>query len=153
MRLLSKGSDSDEPPPVIDADQRSPLPSAPPPARRRYDRPPIVVTESGCDVPDESALAPEAALRDAFRVDYYRGYLAAAAAAKHQDGADLQVPPFLWKGIAINPKNLKPYIHEDSPCAPAAAAKHQDGANLQVPPAPGEGIASTLKSLNPEALP
>ena len=50
-----------------------------------------MVTESGCDVPNESALPPDAALSDPFRVDYYRGYLAAAMQAKHQDGVDLQV--------------------------------------------------------------
>ena len=57
----------------------------------RYGRPPIVVTESGCDVPDESALSPEVAVHDTFRIDYYKGYLAAAMKAKNQDGVDLQV--------------------------------------------------------------
>ena len=49
-----------------------------------------MVTESGCDVPGESALPPESALQDNFRVEYYRSYLAQAMIAKHQDGVDLQ---------------------------------------------------------------
>ena len=57
---------------------------------RRYGNPPLVVTESGCDVPGESALPLESALQDSFRADYYAGYLAAAMQAKHEDGVDLQ---------------------------------------------------------------
>lgn len=58
---------------------------------RRYGNPAIVVTESGCDVPDESSLPLAAALNDTFRVEYYRSYLEAATAAKHEDGVNLQV--------------------------------------------------------------
>jgi len=50
-----------------------------------------VVTESGCDVPDESNLDAEAAVHDAFRVEFYRGYLAAAMQAKNVDGVRLEV--------------------------------------------------------------
>ena len=59
----------------------------------RYGNPPIVVTESGCDVPNEATLPLEAALKDTFRLDYYQSYLAAATAAKHKDGVNLQVRP------------------------------------------------------------
>lgn len=57
----------------------------------RYGNPAIVVTESGCDVPNESSLPLAAALNDTFRVEYYRSYLEAATAAKHEDGVNLQV--------------------------------------------------------------
>ena len=51
----------------------------------------IVVTESGCDVPDESALPSELALQDDFRVEYYRSYLVQAMMAKVEDDVNLQV--------------------------------------------------------------
>lgn len=84
---------------------------------KRYGRPPIVVTESGCDVPDESSLPPHAALADPFRVDYYRSYLAAAMQAKHQDGVDLQ-GYFAWSLLdnfewAMGFKNRFGIIHVD----------------------------------------
>lgn len=62
-----------------------------PVAFSRYGRPTIVVTESGCDVPNESQLDAAVAVRDSFRIDYYREYLAAAMKAKHEDGVRLEV--------------------------------------------------------------
>ena len=57
----------------------------------RYGRPSIVVTESGCDVPNESQLDAATAVRDSFRVEYYRGYLAAAMQARNVDSVRLEV--------------------------------------------------------------
>ena len=57
----------------------------------RYGRPTIVVTESGCDVPNESQLDAATAVHDSFRVEYYRGYLAAAMQAKNIDGVRFEV--------------------------------------------------------------
>ena len=50
-----------------------------------------MVTENGCDVPNESALSPAASLKDAFRLRYFSGYLAATLQAKHRDDVNLQV--------------------------------------------------------------
>ena len=66
----------------------------------RYGRPTIVVTESGCDVPDESQLDAETAVHDAFRVEFYRGYLAAAMQAKNVDGVRLEVRGVAYCGSA-----------------------------------------------------
>ena len=38
--------------------------------------PAILVTENGCDVPNESALPIEEVLRDAFRITYLSSYIA-----------------------------------------------------------------------------
>lgn len=62
-----------------------------------------MVTESGCDVPNESSLPPGASLADPFRVDYYRGYLAAAMQAKLQDGVDLQVRALECTALPLYP--------------------------------------------------
>jgi beta-glucosidase len=43
---------------------------------QRY-KTPIIVTENGCDVPNENQLPLKVALRDTFRVDYYASYLGA----------------------------------------------------------------------------
>jgi len=54
---------------------------------RDYDRPVLEVTENGCSYGD--APGPDGRVRDARRIDYYRGYLAALAQAI-ADGADVR---------------------------------------------------------------
>jgi beta-glucosidase len=41
----------------------------------RYNQPTFLVTEYGCDVPDENSLSLSDALNDTFRVNYYSDYL------------------------------------------------------------------------------
>jgi beta-glucosidase len=56
---------------------------------KRYKPDGIFVTENGCDVPGENDMPLEEALRDQFRVDFYRGYLAEVAAAVKEHGVKL----------------------------------------------------------------
>lgn len=42
---------------------------------KRYNHPPIYVTENGCDVPNESQLPLDQALNDTFRVQFYNDYI------------------------------------------------------------------------------
>jgi len=56
---------------------------------KRYQPDGILVTESGCDAPGENEMPLEQALRDQFRVDYYRGYVAEAAKAVRDSGVRL----------------------------------------------------------------
>ena len=51
----------------------------------RYSPSDIVVTENGCDVPDENSIPLPAALNDTFRVDFYRGYVEQAIIAATVD--------------------------------------------------------------------
>lgn len=48
----------------------------------RYGNPPIYVTENGVDVPGEADLPLDEALRDSFRVLYFKGYLRHVARAQ-----------------------------------------------------------------------
>mmetsp|Transcript_37023 Transcript_37023/g.37682 ORF Transcript_37023/g.37682 Transcript_37023/m.37682 type:complete len:535 (+) Transcript_37023:72-1676(+) len=48
---------------------------------KRYDSPLIYITENGCDVPNENNMKLEEAIKDQFRIDYYKGYLSAVARA------------------------------------------------------------------------
>jgi len=54
---------------------------------RDFDRPVLEVTENGCSYAD--APGPDGTIRDARRIDYYRGYLEALARAI-DDGADVR---------------------------------------------------------------
>ncbi|KAK9827612.1 hypothetical protein WJX81_006199 [Elliptochloris bilobata] len=56
----------------------------------RYHPGEIYVTENGCDVPGESGLALPEALNDTFRVNFYQGYVQAAAQAAAYDGVPLK---------------------------------------------------------------
>ncbi len=47
----------------------------------RYSPGDIVVTENGVDIPGEAGLGLPAVLKDTFRIDYYKGYIQAAADA------------------------------------------------------------------------
>jgi len=49
--------------------------------QHRYNDPDILITENGCDVPNESSLPLSQALNDTFRVDYYRMYLGSVLGA------------------------------------------------------------------------
>ncbi|KAI9139830.1 intracellular family 1 beta glucosidase Bgl1a [Paraphysoderma sedebokerense] len=51
---------------------------------------PILVTENGVSVPNESAIPLTDALNDTFRVNYYEGYLNAMKQAIVEDGADVR---------------------------------------------------------------
>ena len=55
----------------------------------RYHPGEIVVTENGCDVPNESGLPLADALNDTFRVNFYQGYVQAAQQAVN-DGVPLK---------------------------------------------------------------
>lgn len=55
----------------------------------RYGNPGIFVTENGCDVPDESSLPLDKALKDDFRVDFYKEYIGNMSLAI-EDGVDVR---------------------------------------------------------------
>lgn len=55
---------------------------------RRYDHPPIYITENGCALPGEDDVT--VAIRDVRRSDFIRRYLEAAHASIAQDGVDLR---------------------------------------------------------------
>jgi len=55
----------------------------------RYDNPAIMITENGCDVPDESSMPLAEALNDTFRVNYFKSYLAEVALALNEDGVNV----------------------------------------------------------------
>lgn len=57
---------------------------------RRYGYPAIYVTENGTSIKGENDLPPEQILDDQFRVDYFRGYVHAMAAAVAEDGCDVR---------------------------------------------------------------
>ena len=42
---------------------------------KRYNKPMFLITENGVDVPGESEMSLEQALKDTFRIDYYSSYL------------------------------------------------------------------------------
>ena len=69
----------------------------------------VVVSESGVDVPDEAAKGREEVLADAFRVDYYKGYVKAASDAKTIDGVpvDLYLAWSLTDGVEWAEKMTK----------------------------------------------
>jgi len=54
----------------------------------RYGRPLIYVTENGMSVKGENELPREKLLEDDFRLEYFRGYVAAMAEAVREDGDD-----------------------------------------------------------------
>lgn len=56
----------------------------------RYGYPKILVTENGTSVKGENELPLEQLLDDAFRVEYYRGYVAAMADAYTLDGVNVR---------------------------------------------------------------
>lgn len=69
----------------------------------------VVVSESGVDVPDEAKLGRGEVLADAFRVNYYKGYVQAAADAKAKDGVpvDLYLAWSLTDGVEWAEKMTK----------------------------------------------
>ncbi|MCB1106219.1 MAG: family 1 glycosylhydrolase, partial [Cephaloticoccus sp.] len=60
---------------------------------RRYNHPPIYITENGCALPGEDDVA--VAVNDARRVDFINRYLSACHAAINEDGVDLR-GYFVW---------------------------------------------------------
>lgn len=57
--------------------------------KERYDNPPIYITENGVDVPGENDMTLEDALKDEFRVNYYKQYIGNVTEAK-KDGVDIR---------------------------------------------------------------
>ncbi|KAF2721323.1 glycoside hydrolase family 1 protein [Polychaeton citri CBS 116435] len=57
---------------------------------RRYDRPPIYVTENGTSIKGENDLSKEEILQDDFRAGYFRDYLNALAEAYTFDNVDVR---------------------------------------------------------------
>eukprot|EP00026_Physarum_polycephalum_P007339 Phypoly_transcript_07398.p1 GENE.Phypoly_transcript_07398~~Phypoly_transcript_07398.p1 ORF type:complete len:486 (+),score=52.59 Phypoly_transcript_07398:99-1556(+) len=55
----------------------------------RYGNPPIIITENGCDVPNETSIPLPQVLNDQFRIDYYSQYLSNVSLAIDQ-GVDVQ---------------------------------------------------------------
>lgn len=55
----------------------------------RYSNPPILITENGVDVPDESTMPMEQALHDTFRIDYYSSYVDSVKTAM-REGVDVR---------------------------------------------------------------
>lgn len=78
-------------------------PSFPPPPRKQkkpspshsYNPGEIAVTENGVSAPGEDAKTPEEAVKDTFRVDFFKGYFAAAEKAVKNDGVPLKTY-FVW---------------------------------------------------------
>lgn len=56
----------------------------------RYSRPKIYVTENGTSIKNENSLSREEILNDEFRVNNFRGYVAAMADAVEKDGVDVK---------------------------------------------------------------
>jgi len=56
---------------------------------RRYDNPPIYITENGVSVPNENNLPLEEALNDQFRIDYYSQYISNVSLAL-SEGVDVR---------------------------------------------------------------
>jgi beta-glucosidase len=42
---------------------------------KRYNSPPIYITENGVDCPNESSMSVQEALNDTFRIDFYQGHI------------------------------------------------------------------------------
>mmetsp|Transcript_83125 Transcript_83125/g.238817 ORF Transcript_83125/g.238817 Transcript_83125/m.238817 type:complete len:509 (-) Transcript_83125:308-1834(-) len=57
---------------------------------QRYKPDGIIVTENGCDVPNEDSMPLGQALKDSFRVNFFRSYLAEAAKAVRESGVPLK---------------------------------------------------------------
>jgi len=56
---------------------------------KKYDNPPIYITENGMDEEDDQSATLEQALNDTTRVGYFKGYLASVAQAI-KDGVDVR---------------------------------------------------------------
>ncbi|KAJ3408919.1 hypothetical protein HDV05_004676 [Chytridiales sp. JEL 0842] len=69
----------------------------------RYGKPDIYITENGCSAPNETKILREDAIKDLFRVEYYKGYLANVKLAV-QDGVSVK-SYFAWSllGELYNP--------------------------------------------------
>ena len=73
-------------------------------------------------MPDESQLDAAMAVRDGFRVDYFRGYLAAAVAAKDVDGVRLEVSRILTQhGLRSAPGLWGISVLKADPCVESVA--------------------------------
>jgi len=56
----------------------------------RYNPSGIIITENGCDVPNEQSMYLEQALNDTFRVNFFRAYLEQAMQAVNESGVPLR---------------------------------------------------------------
>ena len=56
---------------------------------KRYDHPPIYITENGVDVPNESSIPLPEVLNDTFRINFYSGYIGNVLKAK-SEGVDVR---------------------------------------------------------------
>jgi len=63
--------------------------------QHRYQPEMIYITENGVDVPGESNMPVEQALKDTFRLNYLQGYLSEVAKAINLDGAKVKAY-FVW---------------------------------------------------------
>jgi beta-glucosidase len=57
---------------------------------KRYNRPPIYMTENGCDCPGENTDPLPGVLNDTFRINFYEGYLNNVLMAVNEDGCDVR---------------------------------------------------------------
>ena len=62
---------------------------------KRYNPGEIAVTENGVSAPGEDSKTPEEAVKDTFRVDFFKGYFAAAEKAVREDNVPLKTY-FVW---------------------------------------------------------
>ena len=57
---------------------------------KRYNRPPIYVFENGVPCPDENNLPRDLALKDVFKINFYKGYIENMLLAVLEDGVDVR---------------------------------------------------------------
>lgn len=62
---------------------------------KRYDNPPLYITENGVDAPGESTMPLQKALDDTFRVNYLASYLSEVSKAINDDKCNVQAY-FVW---------------------------------------------------------